>query len=288
MNVGKGLSSIFGADVSQMLEDIQSGVHSDHKPIEIPLSQIWPNRYQPRRTFDEVALQELANSIREHGVFTPILVKKSNQGYELIAGERRVRASRLADLTKIPAIIVDFDDQQMMEISLLENIQREDLNVIEEAKAYEQLIKTFHYTQEQLATRVSKSREHIANLLRLLKLPDDVSQMVVDKKLSMGHVRALLALKDASSMQRLARLAYEQGWSVRMMEQKVRECPEKKKSSEKATQTELVKGAVKQLEDFFQAPVRIRPTSISIHYETPEDLNRILERLIHENEFHYR
>ena len=281
MNVGKGLSSIFGADVSQMLEDIQNGGQGDHEPTQIALDQIWPNRYQPRRTFDETTLQELANSIREHGVFTPILVKKSNQGYELVAGERRVRASRLAGLTEIPAIVVYFNDQQMMEISLLENIQREDLNVIEEAKAYEQLIKTFHYTQEQLATRVSKSREHIANLLRLLKLPDDVSQMVVDKKLSMGHVRALLALKDTSSMQRLARLAYEQGWSVRIMEQKVRECPEheKKKSSEKENQTEFVKDAAKQLEDFFQAPVRIRSTSISIHYESPEDLNRILERL---------
>lgn len=280
MNVGKGLSSIFGADVSQMLEDIQSGGQGNHEPTRIALDQIWPNRYQPRRIFDEASLQELANSIREHGVFTPILVKKSNQGYELVAGERRVRASRLAGLTEIPAIVVDFNDQQMMEISLLENIQREDLNVIEEAKAYEQLIKTFHYTQEQLAARVSKSREHIANLLRLLKLPHDVSQMVVDKKLSMGHVRALLALKDASSMQRFARLAYEQGWSVRMMEQKVRECSEKKKSSEKETQTEFVKDATKQLEDFFQAPVRIRSTSISIHYESPEDLNRILERLM--------
>lgn len=282
MNVGRGLSSIFGADVSQMLEDIQSGVQGDQKPTRIPLAKIWPNRYQPRRTFDESALQELAHSIQEHGVFTPILVKKNNQGYELIAGERRVRASRLAGLMDIPAIIVDFDDQQMMEISLLENIQREDLNVIEEAKAYEQLIKTFHYTQEQLATRVSKSREHIANILRLLKLPDEVSQMVVDKKLSMGHVRALLALKDASSMERLACLAYEQGWSVRMMEQKVRECPEKKKSSEKSNQPEFVKDATKQLEDFFQAPVRIRSTSISIHFESLEDLNRILDRLSHD------
>ncbi len=279
MNVGKSLSSIFGANVSQMLEDIQSGGQGNHQPIRIAINQILPNRYQPRRTFDEGALQELASSIQEHGVFTPILVKKNNQGYELIAGERRVRASRLIGLTEIPAIVVDFNDQQMMEISLLENIQREDLNVIEEAKAYEQLIKTFHYTQEQLAARVSKSREHIANLLRLLKLPDDVSQMVVDKKLSMGHVRALLALKDVSSMQRLARLAYEQGWSVRMMEQKVREYSEKKKSNEKEPQTEFVKEAAKQLEDFFQAPVRIRSTSISIHYESPEDLNRILERL---------
>lgn len=284
MNVGKGLSSIFGADVSQMLEDIQKGKRNQ-ETIRIPLDQIVPNRYQPRHIFDESALQELANSIAEHGVFTPILVTKSDQGYELIAGERRVRASRMASLSEIPAIIMDFNDQQMMEISLLENIQREDLNVIEEAKAYDQLIKTFHYTQEQLAVRVSKSREHIANLLRLLRLPEDVSQMVIDKKLSMGHVRALLALKEVSTMQQLARLAYEQGWSVRMMEQKVRECPEKKRTNDKGNQTDRTKEATKQLEDFFQAPVRIRSTSISIHYENAEDLNRILELLNKESSF---
>lgn len=284
--LGKGLSSIFGGDVTQMLDDIQNGqVQTDSfKQSEISVNEIRPNPYQPRKVFDDQALEELATSIREHGVFTPILVKKSIHGYELIAGERRLRASKLAEKEKIPAIVVDFDDQQMMEISLLENIQRENLNVIEEARAYEQLIKNLHYTQEQLAARVGKSREHISNLMRLLKLPDEVSQMVIDKKLSMGHVRALLSLHDADEIRRLAKDAYEQGWSVRTMEQKVREYNEPKKPTDKPKEKPFedniyIKEATSQLQEIFQTPVRIRPNSISIHFEDEQDLNRILELL---------
>lgn len=285
--LGKGLSTIFGTDITQMLDDIQNGQREAQGSVqtEIPVSQIRPNPYQPRKVFEEKALQELADSIAEHGVFTPILVKKSIHGYELIAGERRLRASKMANLSEIPAIIVDFDDQQMMEISLLENIQRENLNVIEEARAYEQLMKTLHYTQEQLASRIGKSREHIANLLRLLRLPEDVSQMVIDKKLSMGHVRALLSLKDEATMKKLAQQAYVQGWSVRVMEQKVREILEARKKTEKPdpekafAQNIFVREAVRQLEGFFQTPVKIRPNTISIHYENEQDLTRILELL---------
>ena len=188
--LGKGLSSIFGQDVSKVLDDIQNGdmeVESQEQS-KIPIDEIRPNPYQPRKVFDEDALKELSSSIKQHGVFTPILVKKSIQGYDLIAGERRLRASKLAGLKDIPAIIVDFDDQEMMEIALLENIQREDLNVIEEAKAYEKLIQRLNYTQEQLAHRVGKSREHITNLLRLLKLPEDVQEYVVNKQLDRKSV----------------------------------------------------------------------------------------------------
>lgn len=286
--LGKGLSSIFGGDITQMLDDIQNGQSEtvESTQILLPVNQIRPNPYQPRKIFDQKALAELASSIEEHGVFTPILVKKSIHGYELIAGERRLRASKLAGKTEIPAILVDFDDQQMMEISLLENIQREDLNVIEEAKAYDQLIRSLHYTQEQLASRVGKSREHIANLLRLLKLPDEVSQMVIDKKLSMGHVRALLSLKDEASMKKYARLAYEQGWSVRTMEQKVKDSCETRKehvektSADKAFSSNIfIKEANQQLQDFFQTPVKIKPNAITIRYENEQDLTRILELL---------
>ena len=200
--LGKGLSSIFGQDVSKVLDDIQNGDMEVERQEQskIPVDEIRPNPYQPRKVFNDEALKELSSSIKQHGVFTPILVKKSIQGYDLIAGERRLRASKLAGLKDIPAIIVDFDDQEMMEIALLENIQREDLNVIEEAKAYEKLIQRLGYTQEQLAHRVGKSREHITNLLRLLKLPEDVQEYVVSKQLSMGHVRALLGLKTEASM----------------------------------------------------------------------------------------
>ena len=219
--LGKGLSSIFGQDVSKVLDDIQNGDMEVERQEQskIPVDEIRPNPYQPRKVFNDEALKELSSSIKQHGVFTPILVKKSIQGYDLIAGERRLRASKLAGLKDIPAIIVDFDDQEMMEIALLENIQREDLNVIEEAKAYEKLIQRLGYTQEQLAHRVGKSREHITNLLRLLKLPEDVQEYVVSKQLSMGHVRALLGLKTEANMRKVAKQAIDQGLSVRKVEQ---------------------------------------------------------------------
>lgn len=278
--LGKGLSSIFGQDVSKVLDDIQNGdmeVESQQQS-KIPVNEIRPNPYQPRKVFNDEALKELSSSIKQHGVFTPILVKKSIQGYDLIAGERRLRASKLAGLENIPAIIVDFDDQEMMEIALLENIQREDLNVIEEAKAYEKLIQRLGYTQEQLAHRVGKSREHITNLLRLLKLPEDVQEYVVNKQLSMGHVRALLGLKKESSMRKIAKQAIDQGLSVRKVEQIVKDT-NNKKTVEKPKEDIYVKAAKEKLQEFFQTSVSISKNSISIHYENKEDLNRILELL---------
>ena len=278
--LGKGLSSIFGQDVSKVLDDIQNGdmeVESQEQS-KIPVDEIRPNPYQPRKVFDEDALKELSSSIKQHGVFTPILVKKSIQGYDLIAGERRLRASKLAGSKDIPAIIVDFDDQEMMEIALLENIQREDLNVIEEAKAYEKLIQRLNYTQEQLAHRVGKSREHITNLLRLLKLPEDVQEYVVNKQLSMGHVRALLGLKTEAGMRKVAKQAIDQGLSVRKVEQIVKDI-NNKKTVEKPKEDIYVKAAKEKLQEYFQTSVSISKNSISIHYENKEDLNRVLELL---------
>ena len=278
--LGKGLSSIFGQDVSKVLDDIQNGDMEVERQEQskIPVDEIRPNPYQPRKVFNDEALKELSSSIKQHGVFTPILVKKSIQGYDLIAGERRLRASKLAGLKDIPAIIVDFDDQEMMEIALLENIQREDLNVIEEAKAYEKLIQRLGYTQEQLAHRVGKSREHITNLLRLLKLPEDVQEYVVSKQLSMGHVRALLGLKTEASMRKVAKQAIDQGLSVRKVEQIVKDT-NNKKTIEKPKEDIYVKAAKEKLQEFFQTSVSIIKNAISIHYENKEDLNRILELL---------
>lgn len=278
--LGKGLSSIFGQDVSKVLDDIQNGDMEVERQEQskIPVDEIRPNPYQPRKVFNDEALKELSSSIKQHGVFTPILVKKSIQGYDLIAGERRLRASKLAGLKDIPAIIVDFDDQEMMEIALLENIQREDLNVIEEAKAYEKLIQRLGYTQEQLAHRVGKSREHITNLLRLLKLPEDVQEYVVSKQLSMGHVRALLGLKTEASMRKVAKQAIDQGLSVRKVEQIVKDT-NNKKTIEKQKEDIYVKAAKEKLQEFFQTSVSISKNAISIHYENKEDLNRILELL---------
>ena len=265
--LGKGLSSIFGQDVSKVLDDIQNGDMEVERQEQskIPVDEIRPNPYQPRKVFNDEALKELSSSIKQHGVFTPILVKKSIQGYDLIAGERRLRASKLAGLKDIPAIIVDFDDQEMMEIALLENIQREDLNVIEEAKAYEKLIQRLGYTQEQLAHRVGKSREHITNLLRLLKLPEDVQEYVVSKQLSMGHVRALLGLKTEANMRKVAKQIVKD--------------TNNKKTIEKPKEDIYVKAAKEKLQEFFQTSVSISKNAISIHYENKEDLNRVLELL---------
>ena len=278
--LGKGLSSIFGQDVSKVLDDIQNGDMEVERQEQskIPVDEIRPNPYQPRKVFNDEALKELSSSIKQHGVFTPILVKKSIQGFDLIAGERRLRASKLAGLKDIPAIIVDFDDQEMMEIALLENIQREDLNVIEEAKAYKKLIQRLGYTQEQLAHRVGKSREHITNLLRLLKLPEDVQEYVVSKQLSMGHVRALLGLKTEANMRKVAKQAIDQGLSVRKVEQIVKDT-NNKKTIEKPKEDIYVKAAKEKLQEFFQTSVSISKNAISIHYENKEDLNRVLELL---------
>ena len=233
--LGKGLAAIFGEDVSDVLEDIQQGKSDTHVSgrFEVAVDDVRPNPYQPRKTFDKARLQELADSIRQHGVFTPILVKRSLGGYELIAGERRLRACRIAGLKKIPAIEMEFDDQQMMEIALLENIQREDLNAIEEAKAYEKLIQKVGYTQEELARRIGKSREHVANMMRLLKLPARLQQHVTAHELSMGHVRALLSLEDETMMEEVAQKAIREQLSVRAVEKLVKSMvqpkPKKKK-----------------------------------------------------------
>lgn len=279
--LGKGLNSIFGQDVSKVLEDIQNGDVKTEKQeqTKIDIDQIRPNPYQPRKVFDDTALQELSQSIKQHGVFTPILVKKSIQGYDLIAGERRLRASKLAGMMDIPAIIVDLNDQEMMEIALLENIQRENLNGIEEAKAYEQLIQRLNYTQEQLANRVGKSREHITNTLRLLKLPEDVQEYVVQKKLSMGHVRALIGLKDENMIRRIAKQAIEQGLSVRKVEQLVKDLQHKKEPEKRVEENIFIKEAKNKLEEYFQTSIKVSEHSISIHYENEEDMNRILELL---------
>ena len=276
--LGRGLDSLFGQqNVTDILEDIENG-KDQRSQLMIPVSEIRPNPYQPRKIFNKEALEELSLSIQQHGVFTPILVKKSISGYELITGERRWRASKMANLEEIPAIVVDFDDQQMMEVALLENVQREDLNVIEEAKAYEQLIQRLNYTQEQLAHRIGKSREHITNTLRLLRLPEEVQEKVTSKQLSMGHARALLGLKDEELMKKIAKQTIQQGLSVRKVEQLVK-AQSQKKEEPKQEESVFVKDAKCKLEEYFQTSVHIVTHNISIHYENEEDLNRILELL---------
>ncbi len=279
--LGKGLAAIFGEDVSEVLEDIQQGKADTHVSgrFEVPLDEVRPNPYQPRKNFDDDRLKELAQSIQQHGVFTPILVKKSINGYELIAGERRLRASKIAGLEKIPAILMEFDDQQMMEIALLENIQREDLNAIEEAKAYEKMIQKVGYTQEELASRIGKSREHVANTLRLLKLPASLQGYVMNHQLSMGHARALLALNDSQVMEELAKKIIKEQLSVRAAEKMVKEIQKPKEKKKEKPRDIYMDAVCHRLEDRFQTTVKIDHNQIMIHYENVEDLNRILEMI---------
>ncbi|MBE6113508.1 MAG: ParB/RepB/Spo0J family partition protein [Erysipelotrichaceae bacterium] len=278
--LGKGLEAIFGNNVTDVIEQIQSG-QTDVVPTEkvtIALSEIRPNPYQPRTVFDEEKLRELSESIKEHGVFTPVLVKKSIKGYDLIAGERRVRASKLAGLSEIPAIVVDFTDEEMMEIAMLENIQREDLSAIEEAIGYQNMITKLGYTQEALAKRVGKSREHIANMLRLLKLPSSVQKMVMDNELSMGHARALLPL-DEKSILSVAKKAVQEGMSVRAVENLVKQLLNKDSVKPRKKEETDYSYPVKLMSDKLQTKVVIANKQISIRFEDDSDLNRILEIL---------
>lgn len=279
---GKGLEAIFGDNLEDILEDIQSG----SKEVEgvkvsgitnIPVEQIRPNPNQPRKEFESGPLKELAESIKTHGVFNPVTVIKSASGYDLVMGERRLRASKLAGMTEIPAYIVDYDEQQMMELALLENTQREDLNVIEEAEAYKALTERFNYTQEELAKRVSKSREHVANTLRLLKLPENIQEYVIKKQLTMGHVRALLSIENPEDMTIIAKKTIKENLSVRQVEQIVRNM-KKDHNTKPAKHTNLIyKGAVRTMENKLQTQVEINEKRIAISYHGKDDLNRILE-----------
>ena len=275
----QGLDAIFGNNLTDLIEDIQNGKVETSGTVEIDVNEIKPNPYQPRKQFDEKALQELADSISIHGVFTPILVKKAVQGYELIAGERRLRASKLAEKSTIPAIIVDFNDEEMMEIALLENVQREDLNAIEEALGYQKIIEKLNMTQEQLAKRIGKSREHVTNMLRLLKLPEVIQKMVLEGQLTMGHVRALLSVQDEEDMILLAKQAIKEKLSVRKVEALVKELNTPKKKKEKLDTDPVIEDLNLRLQNKFQTKVKIDPKQIVITYHGVDDLNRILEIL---------
>ena len=283
--LGKGLTSIFGADVEQFLDDIQNngGDAPGRKEVEIPIAEIRANPYQPRKEFDEKSLRELADSIGVHGIFTPLLVRRSVQGYELIAGERRLRAAKLAGLTRVPAISVDFTDEEMMEISILENVQRENLNPIEEAAAYESLIKRLGYTQEKLAERVGKSREYCANMLRLLRLPQPVQEMVTEKQLTMGHVRPLLALEDEDEMFEAAEKIRKEKMSVREVERYIKELTggdrKKQKQKKEPEKDPLIRDIENRMSSKLGTKVSITGKTVNIQFTDTADLNRILELL---------
>jgi len=278
--LGKGLNSIFGQDVEQYLDDIQNNAAEapGRREVELPIEEIRPNPYQPRKEFDKKALEELSESIKTHGIFTPLLVRKSVSGYDLITGERRLRAAKMAGLKTVPAIQVEFTEEQMMEIAILENVQREDLNPIEEAAAYESLIQKLGYTQEKLAERVGKSREYCANIMRLLKLPEDVQSMVVNKELTMSHVRPLLSLNDEEEIFDAAEKIKKNKMSVREVEAYVRDVNGGgQKKPKKKEKDPMIRDLEIQLSEKLGTQVVFSKKSFTISYHDTDDLNRILE-----------
>lgn len=274
--LGRGMGSVFDRDIDSIINEISSG--GEGSSTNIKVNSVRPNPYQPRKQFDETGLNELAESIKEHGVFNPILVRKSLNGYELIAGERRLRASKLAKQTEIPAIVLDFDDKGMMEVSLLENIQREDLSPLEEARAYEQLINKLGYTQEQLGKRVSKSRTYITNSMRLLKLPVRVQDLLNKGKLTYGHARALLSINDEDAMIKLANKCVSEGLTVRDIE-RLSQKGKTTKARPKTKTDPYLNNVRRNMEKKLSTKVDVSDSKITIHYKNTRELNRILEIL---------
>lgn len=264
-------------------------VSEDDKVIEIPLKELRPNPYQPRKTFNEDSINELATSIKEHGVIQPIIVRSVLRGYEIIAGERRFRASQQCGLERIPAVVRKFTDQQVMEIALIENVQREDLNAIEIANAYQALVEQFSLTQEELSVKVGKSRSHIANFLRLLQLPEEIKQHVSRGTLSMGHARAIAGVKNDKQKKELADEAIKNEWSVRHLEDMIKQL-EDLSASAKEKPKELNKRKdpyIDQLEESlrnrYRTTVKIKHSNnkgkIELLYYSKDDLERLLELL---------
>ena len=281
--LGKGLEQLFNDEsmnFSEFEESIVEEAKKNNEIIEVKLDELRPNPYQPRKVFDETALNELALSIKEHGVFQPIIIKKSVKGYEIIAGERRVRASKLAGKETIPAILKEFTDEEMMDISLLENLQRENLTAIEEAKAYKSIIDKANITQDELAKKVGKSRSHITNMLGLLWLPASVQDMILYNKISMGHARVLSKIEDPTQVELLAGKIIEQGLSVRDIEEESKSDEYKKtvkinnKNKEKEEQYKYLENSLKEK---LGTKVKINSNKMVISFSTVQDLNRILE-----------
>ena len=281
--LGKGIDALFQDMASLEEVDVQRD-----EVIEVPLNELRPNPYQPRKTFEESSLQELASSIERSGVFQPIIIRKSAvKGYEIIAGERRFRASKLAKKETIPAIIRSFDEEAMMQVAVLENLQREDLNPLEEAEAYDMLMKNLKLTQAEVAERLGKSRPYIANYLRLLALPKLVKEMVQDERLSMGQARTLLGLKKKDQMLKMANRCVKENLTVRQLEQLVaatNEARGKKKVPRMIKEKPYyLRESEDRLMDKFGTSVEIREKEgkgkIEIEYLSQSDLTRILDLL---------
>ncbi|MGC8227534.1 ParB/RepB/Spo0J family partition protein [Pseudobacillus badius] len=276
--LGRGINAIF--------KDLE--IENEETVREIELKELRPNPYQPRKIFSEEAIGELTESIKEHGILQPIIARKSIKGYEIVVGERRYRAAKAAKLEKVPVVVRKLSDEQMMEMALLENLQREDLTALEEAAAYQTLIDKLNLTQEELAVKMGKSRSHIANHLRLLSLPNEIQKMITDGRLTMGHGRALLGLKKKETMIETAEKTVSEGLNVRQLEkwiQKLNENVSRETPAAKETKDIFIKEREDALREQFGTSVHIKQSKdkkkgkIEIEFLSVEDLNRILDLL---------
>lgn len=279
--LGKGLEALIRPETSQ----------NDAESVQkIPLQKLVMNPFQPRKVFDDEAIQELAQSIREHGIIQPIVVRKKGSKFELVVGERRFRAAKLAGLGEIPAIVKEMSEEQMMEVAILENLQREDLTPIEEAEAYHSLIEKLNFTQEDLAKRLGKSRPHIANHIRLLQLPDEVRDLVNQGALSMGHGRTLLGLKNKRRIPEVANKVINNSLNVRQLEELIKQLNSEvsRETPKKENKDIFVQAKESQLREYFGTNVQIRKSKskgkIEIEFYSEDDLERILEILKIEQE----
>ena len=274
--LGRGIEALF--EDEPQIEDNEEEIQ------DLNLSDIRPNPYQPRKNFDDKSLKELADSIKENGVFQPIIVRQSVKGYEIIAGERRFRASKLAKKTTIPAIVRDFSESQMMEVAVLENLQREDLTPLEEAQAYEMLQKNLGLTQEEVSKRMGKSRPYIANYLRLLTLPSKTKHLLQHGELSMGQARTLLGLKNKDKIDEVAKQVVKEGMPVRKVEALVASLNAKKPRKKTVHKSPFIRATEHQLADKLGSTVNISENKkgnghLSISFSSTAELNRILDVL---------
>ena len=287
--LGKGLDSLIpSTSVSSKAAVEKPEVKAETPDSFVDINLVEPNREQPRKNFDEDALQELSDSIKQFGLLQPILVQDRKTYYEIIAGERRWRASKMAGLKKVPVIIRNYTEQEIVEISLIENIQREDLNPIEEAQAYKRLLTEFHLKQDEVAERVSKSRTAVTNSMRLLKLCDEVQQMIIDNMLSTGHARAIISVEDPKEQYALAQKIFDEKMSVREVEKYIKDMnktakPKKKKNESLAA---IYESTAEKLKETLGTKVQIVPREkegpgkIDIEFYSHDDFEKIVEKLL--------
>jgi ParB family transcriptional regulator, chromosome partitioning protein len=288
--MAKGLGKGLGKGLDALLPAIDAS--NDEMIQELSLKDLRPNPYQPRKTFDQEAIEELKVSIIEHGILQPLVVRKSIKGYEIVVGERRFRAAKEAKLEKIPAIVRELSEQQMMELAILENLQREDLNPIEEGMAYQTLMEKLNLTQEEVAKRLGKSRPHIANHIRLLSLPVKIQELISEGTISMGHGRALLGLRQKNKLPSLVEKIVKENLNVRQLEKLIQQLNENVSRETKKPEPKadlFLKERESSLRERFGTTVNIKQTKnkgkIEIEFFTKEDLERILELLDEEPSF---